>query len=384
MPGPWAPISVAPYATRLYLWQALVLLAFFGLVLRLATTRTRVELLVKTAVWCGFIQATVGLMLFANGASYTLLFGQVQHEVAKGTFYNRNHFAGYLEMTLALGIGLMIAKLEDSGARTWRQRIVGWLAVLLSDKARLRLMLIVMVVGLISSRSRMGNGAFMIGLLITGVMAIALARQATRSTIIFLASIVVLDVVILGSVVGLDTVAKRIEETNMRNRPVPQSSTGASGSGAANASRQGEQSLQERLETARLTTAIVRDFPVLGTGGGTFFISFATYQPLRVKGFFEHAHNDFAEFAAETGVAGFAILAAIVAMSAIRALRILVVRRDQFARGMAFGALMGMVNLMIHSIVDFNLQLPANAMMFLVVLALPYLVASRDTSAKGA
>ncbi len=65
--------------------------------------------------------------------------------VATGTFVNRNHLAGYLEMALALGIGLLMADLGGKKALNWRQRLRGFAESLLSSKIRLRVFLAVMV-----------------------------------------------------------------------------------------------------------------------------------------------------------------------------------------------------------------------------------------------
>jgi hypothetical protein len=84
------------------------------------------------------------VVLLAMGASYDLFFVQIDHLTrGKGTFVYHNHFAGYLELTLALGIGLMIAKLEDRHASNWKQRASNWLGLLMSEKARLRIVLVI-------------------------------------------------------------------------------------------------------------------------------------------------------------------------------------------------------------------------------------------------
>lgn len=386
--GEWTTLSIDPYSTRLYLLKALVLLAFFWLLLRLTTTPARVELLVKTIVLCGFVQATIGVILFAWAANYSLFFVQVEHFNAKGTFISRNHFAGYLEMTLAMGIGLMIAKLENYRPHTWKQRITRWLAVVMNEKARLRIMLIVMVIGLIASRSRMGNAAFFFSLLIVGTIAIVLSKRATRATVIFITSLVVLDIVIMGSVVGVEKVMQRIEDTNLRNREPVVIESGANRQGGLESRKPGaqvasldkEESVETRIEAGRRAAVILKDFPILGAGGGSFHIAFVPYQPFELRGYFDHAHNDFVEFGVETGAVGLFLLAAIVLASLFHALRILLLRRNRFARGMAFASLMGMVALMIHSFVDFNLQILANGMLFVVILTLPYLVGSRPGS----
>jgi hypothetical protein len=51
------------------------------------------------------------------------------------------------------------------------------------------------------------------------------------------------------------------------------------------------------------------------------------------------------------------------------ALRAQWLRSDPLARGMAFASIMGIVAIMIHSWVDFNLQIPANAQLFVVLMA---------------
>ena len=385
--GGWSTISVDAYSTRVYLLKALVLLAFFWLLLRLATTPSAVEWLAKTLVVCGCVQAAAGVILFAVGASYTLFFVPVDHVHPRvhGTFMNWNHFAGYLELTLAMGIGLMIAKLDDDRPRTWKQRITGWLNVVMSEKARLRIMLIVMVIGLISSRSRMGNAAFFASLLIVGTIAIVLSKRATRATLIFIVSLVVLDVVIMGSVVGIEKLMQRIEDTNLRTAGPLVIESGADRVGGLEArqpaakavTRYKEESVEQRIEAGRRGAEIAKDFPLLGTGGGSFHIAFVPYQPFEFRGFFDHAHNDFVEFAVETGGAGLLLLAGIVLGSVYHALRILAVRRNRLARGMAFASLMGIVALLLHSAVDFNLQIFSNGLLFIVIIAIPYLVGSR-------
>ena len=389
-PHAWTTLSVDPYSTRLYLLKAIVLFAFYWLVLRLTCTAKRIETLAKVIVWCGCIQAVLGIALFALNARYSIFFVKVQHSSAAGTYVNHNHYAGYLEMALAVGIGLMMAKLEDRRARNWKQWVRDWLAVLISEKARLRIMLLIMVVSLIASRSRMGNAAFFFSLLIAGGIAIALSKRAPRAVVLFIASLVVLDIVIIGSVVGLENVMRRIEQTRLLNvqsdaqrqeQRDAQVTDGAPGIAASRTARAHEtverqETLEQRTEAARAAVTVVRSFPVFGTGGGTFHIAFMPFRPPELRGYFDHVHNDFVEVAAETGLIGLVLLAFIVTHSAFRAVRILLMRHDPLARGMAFAALMGIIALMIHSAVDFNLQIPANAMLFLVIVALPYLVGS--------
>ena len=378
-----ATISIDPYSTRLYLFKACILTGVFWLSCNLIDSRSRIESLARVIVFSGLLQAMIGVILMASGVSYFLFFAEMASARGHGTFVSPNNFAGYLELTLAVGIGFMIAKLDGYPVANWRARLHGLMLVLVSEKALLRLSLIIMVVGLVASRSRMGNAAFFASLLIVGIFTIFFAKHAThhvhdmrekntlRATIVFIASLVIIDVFIIGGVVGVEQVVQRLEHTNlvMRANEAPVGPNGA----AAKVYVQ-EESMEQRSEVARYALSLVRDYPWMGTGGGTFHLAFAHYQPPELKGFVDHAHNDFVEFASEVGLPGFLILALLVAHSAWSSIVLLLRSHDQLVRGMAFASLMGLISLLIHGAVDFNFQIPANALLFIVILSFPYLI----------
>ncbi|WP_081908900.1 O-antigen ligase family protein [Ferriphaselus sp. R-1] len=385
--GEMAPLSVDVYSTRIYLVRAWVLALLMWLVFRLIDRRQRFEWLVKALLFSGVLQALLAVVLFAAGAHYSLFFVDVEHGFrAKGTFVYHNHFAGYMEMILAIGIGLMIGKLDGARVEGWRGKARSWLALLVSSKAVLRMMLIVMVIGLIASRSRMGNSAFFVSLLLVGGLAwlafrhIGERTNMMRALMLFIASVVVLDVVIVGGVVGIEKVMHRIEATNLRvleKEEAERVSTRVSGDVVEGRSPIGyrEESLEERVGPGVRALDMVRDFPVLGTGGGTFHLAYFPYRPQDVNGYYDHAHDDFIEFAAEVGLLGVLVLVVLVGHSVYRSFRLLLDKsQEQFVQGMAFASLMGVVELLIHSSVDFNLQNLTNAALFLVVLSLPYLI----------
>jgi O-antigen ligase len=119
---------------------------------------------------------------------------------------------------------------------------------------------------------------------------------------------------------------------------------------------------------------MIKDFPVFGVGPGAWYSIFPKYRSdIVVPGYFEFAHNDYAQFAAEFGAIGFVIVAVIVLWSFGMALMAHARRRDPLMRGISFGAMMAIIAIMIHSSVDFNLQIAANALYFMVVLALAWI-----------
>jgi O-antigen ligase len=361
-------LSIDPYASAGFLLKSCAYVAAFGLTLALMRRRERLKTIAIVIVAAGLVQALLASFMHLAKLNQEVFFTGFSHiDNAHGTFVNRNHLAGYLEMCLALGIGLMIATLKGGSAQSWKQRLRNLAGWLLSTRVLLRISLVIMVVALVMTRSRMGNAAFFSSMLITGVIGLATSRHATRSTIILLVSLIIIDVFIVGTWFGVENVIKRYEQTTISRELQP---TGGS--------------VEERLEPGLYATHMLKDYPLTGSGGGTFYTAFPKYRPGVVSAYFDYAHNDYVQFATDTGVIGLVLLGLIVLSSFVAALRTLYERRDPLCRGIAFGTTMGIIAIMIHSWVDFNLQIPANAFTFVVLLALGWTAFSINRQHAGA
>ena len=88
--------------------------------------------------------------------------------------------------------------------------------------------------------------------------------------------------------------------------------------------------------------------------------------------------NDYLEILSDLGYPGFSCLAGVVLISLWQALKALRHRHSSFVRGMGFAGFMGTLSLLMHSSVDYNLQIPANAMLFIAMLAIPTIALSVD------
>jgi len=345
----FATLSIEPHATKVFWLKSCAWALAFVLVLLLVRSRKRLWWIGGALVACGLLQAIFGSLMHLGGENFVVMDTLVVHaSQASGFYVNRNHLAGLLEMTLAVGVGLMIAQLDDRPRRSWKQLAVDLLQVVLTYKAALRVLLVVMVVALVMTRSRMGNTAFFVSLLVAGTIALILSRRATRSTVILIASLIVIDIFIIGAWFGVEKTVQRIEQTTT-------------------------QDVRERVDPAIYAVNILRDYPVFGTGGGTFYNAYPPYRGEDIIPFYDHVHNDYMQIATDTGVPGLVMLGAIVLLSFFAGVLALSRRRDPLARGIAFGVVMGVTALAIHSTVDFNLQIPANAFIFTVLLALGWL-----------
>lgn len=342
-------LSLDPDATFGFWLKSCAYALAFTLTLALVRRRQRLLWLCGAIVATGVLQAVYGSLMHMAGADIAVLGTPIQHaSQASGSYVNRNHFAGLLEMCLAMGIGLMIAQLEDRPSRGWKEFARNILSLILSPKAALRVLLVVMVVALVMTRSRTGNTAFFASLLVTGVLALVLSKAAPRGTVLLIGSLIAIDVLVIGAWFGVERTIQRIEQTTQIQ-------------------------VEQRSDPAAYIVRIFEDYPLVGTGGGTFYTAFTRYRGHDIAPYFDHAHNDYLQVLVETGAIGSALAGLVVLASLLCAVLALARRRDPLARGVAFGVVMGVTALGIHSAVDFNLQIPANALLFSVLLALGWL-----------
>ena len=354
-----ASISVDPKITKVGLLLSTSYVLIFFLTLTLVSNRQRLKTLAYTLVYSGLFQAVYGSIMTLSSWEYGFFIQKTKYiGVATGTFFNRNHLAGYLEMTLAIGIGLLIATLDANTAATFKKKVINVLKLLLSPKARLRLMLVMMVIALVLTHSRMGNTAFFASLFLAGVIGLICSKRATRSMVVLFVSLILIDLLIVGQWFGFEKVKQRLEQTSEMS--------------------------ENRDEVFQYGLEQWQDYRLTGSGLGSFYTVFPQYRGVNVNGFNREAHNDYLQFATETGAIGLTLLALITLSSLFAAIAAHYRRRDPLMRGMSFAAIMGIFAMLIHATVEFNLQMPANAATFVVLLALAWisLAMKRNSQAK--
>ncbi len=288
-------------------------------------------------------------------------------DYATGSFLNRNHFAGMLELAGATGFGLLASGLHASErAATWREWLRRIGHALLGSRFAVRAGLAVIVVALVMSRSRMGNAGLFLGLTAAGLAALIWWRPLPRILIWLLLSIVAVDVLVLGAWVGVDKLAERVSETRLVAASVESSA-------ATEALTAAEPAAVEPSDAERWTVALAaveswKQRPLFGHGAGSFRLVFPAVKPESVELFYEHAHNDYVQTLVERGISGLLLyLAAALALlfAAVQSLR---QREDSLSRGLALATIAAAVAIGVHSLVDFNMQIAANLFWFQVCL----------------
>ena len=124
--------------------------------------------------------------------------------------------------------------------------------------------------------------------------------------------------------------------------------------------------LSRRISMARGAAHIFLDHPLKGCGLGTIVAVYPRYETDYDGKRVDHVHNDYMETLAETGLLGGLCGAAFLWLLYRAARRNLAAEQGRFSLGLHVGAIMAVGGLLLHSLVDFNLQLPANALLFLL------------------
>jgi O-antigen ligase len=126
----------------------------------------------------------------------------------------------------------------------------------------------------------------------------------------------------------------------------------------------------ERLMIVKDSFKMIAHRPVLGWGLGTFPVVYPAYRSFYTNLLVNEAHNDFIQTTVETGLLGGAIMLAFIVLLYRTGLRRIEHWRHDARASMALAALVGCTGLLVHSLSDFNLQIPANAVWFFALAAI--------------
>lgn len=411
----WAGYSINVFNSREQFWLSVSYVQLFALTLFLVDTRERLKLLFYVLVGSGLFQAVYGSLMALSGVDKIWWMDKVQHRgVATGTFRNRNQLANYLVMCVALGCGLLLAGQRNEPFRGWRdvmRRLLNWL---LSGAGWLRLLLAALVIGVVLTHSRMGNTSLFVSLTLVGLVWLVRSRLSWKQSTVLLASLLLVDTLIVGSWFGLDKVVDRLQETKARhmtewvsnsgdvgeameetaavtvaqpgvsvtNAAVANSATGAVAPQSAvptvvspvksSASRPRDNELRD--EAFPQLVQMARDNLWTGIGLGNFRTGFTAYSQLKSTGVYNEAHCDYLQFVIETGALGAGLLALIVLRCFASAVRVLWSAKSRLIQGAGFAACMAMVASLLHAWVDFNFQSPGTTSVFIVIMAVAMLV----------
>jgi len=350
IPVPRRPLSLDPSATL----RCVALLAGFAVLLVGATryfARRGPHSTVIALVGLGVLVALIGIvqkaLLGDDPWSGMKIYGfwtpRYKLTTPFGPFVNKNHFAGWMLMALPLGVGYLIALAASARIRPgWRERLL-WLSSGGGGRFQLTgFAIVLMAASLVLTRSRSGIACFALTLLVAGYAA-ARTQRSTRGRLAIL-------------VAGAALIALPLVWTNVD---------------VVTRFTSGGQSVELRRQAWRDARAIIADFPLAGTGLNTYGTATLVYNTAKTDLHFQEAHNDYLQLAAEGGLL-IGIPALIAIFACVRGIRRrLDEDRDNPMRyWIRFGAATGLAAMAVQSAVEFSLQMPGNAVFFVLLSAI--------------
>ena len=126
----------------------------------------------------------------------------------------------------------------------------------------------------------------------------------------------------------------------------------------------------DRIHIVKDSLKMIRVRPLLGWGLGTFPVVYPSYRSFYTNFFVNAAHNDYIQAAVETGLTGLAVICGFIVLFYRVALERIGHWRTDIRSAMTLAAIIGVSGILIHSLSDFNLQIPANAALFFTLVAL--------------
>lgn len=327
-------LSYDSYATLQAAIKLLAMIFFFLLFTTFVSTDESRYLVLNVVIALAFFIAIIGI-----GQSYV---GKVLWQRGTfGPFVNRNHFAGFLEMGLGLAAALVVGKTVS------RERLAIYLCILL-----------VLVTGVVLSASRGGNLALAAEIVFLALVAwpARAASQQRRLGALWrvIAAAALFVVMVVGAIffTGSDELVQNLSQLQKET--------------------QTEAPASERFSRRliwRATAQMIKDHPLWGVGLGAYPLAYTRYDPSSGMQRVEQSHNDYLQIVADAGLVGGLLALSFLLLLFSRGFAA-AQTGDRRHRVMVLGALTGCFAIAVHSFVDFNLQVTANAQLFLALASL--------------
>ncbi len=313
------PLSVYPYATILELLKIVSYFGIFVFIINKIETKGQCDLILNTIIVLGTC-----ISIFAFIQRYIL----IRQSSVGGPFFNRNNFAGYINMIIPLTLGYFLY--EKS----------------LNKKTMYGFCIVIMSLALFLSLSRAGILVYIFGLIFVWLFSRTKDTLKEKSGILTIWIIVI----ILSFFFFVDTkVVWGALSSLFKKETLVILGHGYSWGDIMR---------------------IWKDFPLFGTGLATFANMSGVYKSTADQNLFIYAHNDYLQFLSETGLAG-GVLIFLFFMQYFRfLLKAWMQRRDTYSVCMVFGAMASLFVMLAYSFLDFNLHIPANALLFSVIMGL--------------
>ena len=277
--------SIYPYVSKTELYKIINYVLLYYLVVNNIKDKGQIKRIVILVVIVGTSLAIYGLYNYFNGIEkiYTLdkkyYLGMVT-----STYVNHNHIGGYFELAIPLAIGLMLAK-----EHLLRRGKISKISSIVLGSVLPLAAAVIMIIALVFTYSRGAWIGFLGSMIALGII-ITFWLKTFRDWSRFKkwGALAVVALIIISAVMLIPNQIKEREATLFEFE----------------GTNFKDMSLQGRLIVNRNTLEMIKDYPVLGSGPGTFTILYPKYRDPRLRTFMNATHNDYLQYAEEMGLFG--------------------------------------------------------------------------------
>lgn len=352
-PFKWQSISYSPLVAFSWWVFLLSLCLYFVVVRNLCAGQKTLLHVVWLMIGVALVEALYGLIQALVPTLGVLWVDYIQAYMgdARGTFINRNHFAGFIEMVWPLALGFTMAQGGWGQDYTLKTNLA---SERLDRQALLALGIVVLLLALLFSRSRAGIAGASIGLMTFIIFTRIGGNGMSRYNWLLLIGIAGI-LVLYSMAIGVDAIANRFFNLGKGD---------------------------SRLDFWRDSLMVIKDHP-FGIGLRNYEKVFPVYNVSNLSSgkVVDYAHNDYLQLLIEAGWIGFlAIISGFIFFMYKSAdlIKRMNSRKDPMRFFLGVGAFSGLTSLAFHSFFDFNLQIPANCVYFVTLMAILYSCAWRS------
>jgi len=358
-PSAWLSISIHKKATLEEFFRYASYVSFYYLAIQLLADKKKLQKTVYVIVI--FASLLVFFSLIQHFTSINTIYWLREisgNVVIFGPYLNHNHFAGLMEMIFPIALALFLyLKPRIKYEISLREKIV---EVFDPQGSNVYLLLgfasVLIVTSIVISLSRGAMISICLAMILFVILLILRSKRKKNGIVLVLFLVLV---VLSISWFGWDDVFQRFGKLTTERGTIHEA----------------------RFVFWKDSVNIIKDFPVTGTGFGTFANIYPRYRtytsPLSVL----HAHNDYLELLIEGGLIGFALVTWFLLVVLMKTLRVYRQRRERFSLYLYLGCLTGISSLLFHSLTDFNMHIGANGLYYFFMIGL--LVSAANTKFRG-
>lgn len=322
-------ISLDPFWTKVSALHFFATFIFLAAFLTYLNSAKRLQKMVSLLTIFGFVFAFFAILQVFLSPNKIYGIYDVPYAVPFGSFVNRHDFAAYMEMTLAVPLGLMFVGAVQKDKRLLYITAIG-----------------LMGIALLLSGSRGGLVSLLAEIFFLVILTTKTKNSGQLALKIGLSVLLVATLIVGAILIGGETSLTRFAET-------------------ANSS----DFSANRLHIWQVTLSIIKNNLPFGTGFGAFGVAYTPYDGLNGMGRVEQAHNDFLQVLADAGIVGL-LIGGFFIYQLFRTGLQNIQTPNLFRRGVVIGALAGCFAILVHSLFDFVLHITAVAMLFLILVSL--------------